>query len=110
MESRPPGLGTGNCQNRWFHPPNAGVGIGERVNIKRAEFEPATHISTGASGRCGDEYGDHIREIIKKKHTKRPFVVGDVIPIISSMTQPMATQSSGGQAIPLIAVEANHTI
>lgn len=85
---------------------NAGVGIGERVNIKKAEFESATSLVLAPPEGVVMEYGDHIKEIIKRNILKRPFVIGDVIPIISSMTQPMANQTSGGQAIPLIAIEA----
>ncbi|AGB50441.1 AAA family ATPase, CDC48 subfamily [Methanomethylovorans hollandica DSM 15978] len=85
---------------------NAGVSIGERVTVKKAEFETAAHLILAPPEGVVMEYGDHIREIIKRNILKRPFVVGDVIPIISSMTQPMASQPTGGQAIPLIAVEA----
>ncbi|TGC11034.1 CDC48 family AAA ATPase [Methanolobus halotolerans] len=86
---------------------NAGVGIGERITIRKAEVETATKVVLAPPEGVTMEFGSHINEIIKRNIMKRPLVEGDVIPIISSMTQPMSTQMSGGQAIPLIAVEAD---
>lgn len=85
---------------------NAGVGIGERITIRKAEVVSATRVVLAPPEGVTMEYGDHISEIIKRNIMKRPLVEGDIIPIISSMTQPMSTQMGGGQAIPLIAVEA----
>lgn len=85
---------------------NAGVSIGERVTVKKAEIKHAKKLTLAPPEGVVMDYGDHITEIIKRNILKRPFVIGDVIPIISSITQPMTNQISGGQAIPLIAVEA----
>jgi transitional endoplasmic reticulum ATPase len=84
---------------------NAGVSIGERVTIRKADVVTATKIILAPPEGVTMEFGDHISEIIKRNIMKRPLVEGDVIPIISSMTHPMASQMNGGQAIPLIAVE-----
>ncbi|WP_406656332.1 CDC48 family AAA ATPase [Methanolobus sp. ZRKC2] len=86
---------------------NAGVGIGERIIIRKAEIEIANKVVLAPPEGVTMEFGSHINEIIKRNIMKRPLVEGDVIPIISSMTQPMSTQMSGGQAIPLIAVETD---
>jgi transitional endoplasmic reticulum ATPase len=88
---------------------NAGVGIGERVTIRKADVETATKVILAPPEGVTMEFGDHISEIIKRNIMKRPLVEGDVIPIISSMTQPMSSQVGGGQAIPLIAVEVEPT-
>lgn len=84
---------------------NAGVGIGERVTIRKADVVTANKVILAPPEGVTMEFGDHISEIIKRNIMKRPLVEGDVIPIISSMTHPMASQMNGGQAIPLIAVE-----
>ncbi|WP_406660110.1 CDC48 family AAA ATPase [Methanolobus sp. ZRKC3] len=85
---------------------NAGVSISERVTIRKADVVTATKVVLAPPEGVTMEFGDHISEIIKRNIMKRPLVEGDVIPIISSMTQPMTSQVGGGQAIPLIAVEA----
>jgi transitional endoplasmic reticulum ATPase len=84
---------------------NAGVSIGERVTIRKADVATAIKIILAPPEGVTMEFGDHISEIIKRNIMKRPLVEGDVIPIISSMTHPMASQMNSGQAIPLIAVE-----
>jgi len=80
---------------------NAGVGVGERVTLKKAEVSPAEKLVLAPPEGVALEFGDNTSAIIKHNILKRPVIMGDIIPIISSMTQPMA----GGQAIPLIAVE-----
>lgn len=80
---------------------NAGVGIGERVAIKRAEVIPAEKVVLAPPEGITMEFGINIQAIIKHNILKHPFVSGDVIPITSSMTQP----TPGNQAIPLVAIE-----
>ncbi|SES77627.1 transitional endoplasmic reticulum ATPase [Methanococcoides vulcani] len=81
---------------------NAGVGIGERAVIKRAEVTPAEKVVLAPPEGISMEFGTNIQAIIKHNILKHPFVAGDVIPITSSMTQP----TPGNQAIPLVAIEA----
>ncbi|WP_135603969.1 CDC48 family AAA ATPase [Methanococcoides sp. NM1] len=80
---------------------NAGVGIGERAVIKRAEVTPAEKVVLAPPEGINMEFGTNIQAIIKHNILKHPFVAGDVIPITSSMTQP----TPGNQAIPLVAIE-----
>ncbi|WP_445474187.1 CDC48 family AAA ATPase [Methanococcoides methylutens] len=80
---------------------NAGVGIGERLAIKRAEVTPAEKVVLAPPEGISMEFGTNIQAIIKHNILKYPFVAGDVIPITSSMTQP----TPGNQAIPLVAIE-----
>ncbi|RQD87854.1 AAA family ATPase [Methanosalsum natronophilum] len=84
---------------------NAGVGIGERVTIKKSKVAPAEKIVLAPPEGVVIEFGENTSQIIKHNMQKRPVVEGDVVPIISSMTQPMTSPMAGGQAIPLIAIE-----
>ncbi len=84
---------------------NAGVGIGERVTIKKTEVVPAERILLAPPEGVAIEFGENTSEIIKHNILKRSIIMGDIVPIISSMNQPMAGPMAGGQAIPLIAVE-----
>lgn len=89
---------------------NADVSIGERVCIRKGTFEVATKVVLAPpEGIIVDNEqvsdGERISEVIKRNIMKRALVEGDVIPIISSATTSMTNQISGGQAIPLIAVE-----
>ncbi|MFP4654773.1 MAG: CDC48 family AAA ATPase [Methanohalobium sp.] len=84
---------------------NAGVSIGERVTLTKVEAKPAEKVVLAPPEGMMMEFGDNTSEIIKRNILKRPIVQDDVIPIISSMNQPMSGPVAGGQAIPLIVVE-----
>ncbi|MDO9517602.1 MAG: CDC48 family AAA ATPase [Methanosarcinaceae archaeon] len=86
---------------------NAGVGIGERVTIKKTEVIPAERILLAPPEGVDVEFGENTSDIIKHNILKRPVIKGDVIPIVSSMTQPMTGPMGSGQAIPLIAIETD---
>lgn len=86
---------------------NAGVGIGERVTIKKTEVIPAERVLLAPPEGVDVEFGENTGDIIKHNILKRPIVNGDVIPIVSSMTQAMAGPMASGQAIPLIAIETD---
>ncbi|MCD4822880.1 MAG: CDC48 family AAA ATPase [Methanococcoides sp.] len=81
---------------------NAGVGIGERVHIQRTEVLVAEKVILAPPEGVMMDFGSNITAIIKHNILKRPFVVGDVIPITSSMTQSVP----GNQAIPLVAIKS----
>ncbi|ADE35783.1 CDC48 family AAA ATPase [Methanohalophilus mahii] len=80
---------------------NAEVGIGERITLSKAEPIPAEKILLAPPEGIVMEFGDNTSAVIKHNILKRPFVKGDIIPIISSMGQ----TTPGSQAIPLIAVD-----
>lgn len=80
---------------------NAGVGIGERVTIRKIEAIPAEKVLLAPPEGVMMEFGENTESIIKHNILKRPLVKEDVIPIISSMGQ----SHPGSQAIPLIAIE-----
>ncbi|MDK2891964.1 CDC48 family AAA ATPase [Methanohalophilus sp.] len=80
---------------------NAGVGIGERVTIRKIEAIPAEKVLLAPPEGVMMEFGENTESIIKHNILKRPLVKEDIIPIISSMGQ----SHPGSQAIPLIAIE-----
>ncbi len=92
---------------------NAGVGIGERVNIKKVEAPEANKVilalpeSMTQAGGPELQFGEHANEIIKRHILKRPVFKGDIIPIINSMTHPMTESLTTNQVIPLVAVETD---
>ncbi|HJH32442.1 MAG TPA: AAA family ATPase [Methanosarcinaceae archaeon] len=84
---------------------NAGVGIGDRITIKKTEVIPAKRILLAPPEDVPIEFNENSGEIIKHNILKRPVTNGDEIPIISSMTQSIVGPMANGQAIPLIAIE-----
>lgn len=80
---------------------NAGVGIGERVTIRKIEAIPAEKVLLAPPEGVVMEFGENTGAIIKHNILKRPLVKEDIVPIVSSMGQ----SSPGSQAIPLIAIE-----
>ena len=92
---------------------NAGVGIGERVSIKKVEAPEANKVilalpeSMTQAGGPELQFGEHANEIIKRHILKRPVFKGDIIPIINSMTHPMTESLTTSQVIPLVAVETD---
>ena len=80
---------------------NAGVGIGERVTIRKIEAIPAEKVLLAPPEGVVMEFGENTGAIIKHNILKRPLVKEDIVPIVNSMGQ----TSPGGQAIPLIAIE-----
>ncbi len=91
---------------------NAGVGIGERVSIKKVEAPEAKKVvlalpESMTQGGPELQFGEHANEIIKRHILKRPVFKGDIIPIINSMTHPMTESLTTSQVIPLVAVETD---
>lgn len=99
--------GQGLARIDGFIRQNAGVSIGEKVTIKKANVVPAEKVVLAPPEGVVIEFGENTSEVIKHNLQKRPLVMGDVVPIISSMTQPMTGPMAGGQAVPLIAVETD---
>ncbi|MBP2030118.1 transitional endoplasmic reticulum ATPase [Methanohalophilus levihalophilus] len=80
---------------------NAGVGIGERVTIRKVEATPAEKVLLAPPEGVVMEFGENTGAIIKHNILKRPLLKEDIVPIVSSMGQ----TTPGSQAIPLIAIE-----
>ncbi len=84
---------------------NAGVGMGDHLNIAKTEPVVAERVvlapAEGENIKLGGEAGN----LVKRQIIKRPIVKGDIIPILSSTTHPIFSQTGPGQAMYLIAVE-----
>ncbi|WP_181684961.1 CDC48 family AAA ATPase [Halorhabdus salina] len=82
---------------------NADVGIGERVEIRKAEAEKADSLVLAPPEEASVQFGSDAAGMVKRQILKRPVVERDIVPVMSSTNHPF--MRSPGQAIPLIAVE-----
>ncbi|PSQ50404.1 ATPase [Halobacteriales archaeon SW_7_65_23] len=82
---------------------NADVGIGERVEIRKAEAEKADTLVLAPPEEASVQFGSDAAGMVKRQILKRPVVDRDIVPVMSSTNHPF--MRSPGQAIPLIAVE-----
>ncbi len=82
---------------------NADVGIGERVEIRKAEAEKADKLVLAPPEEASVQFGSDAAGMVKRQILKRPVVARDIVPVMSSTNHPF--MRSPGQAIPLIAVE-----
>ena len=78
---------------------NAGIGIGERVKIRRASVKEAERVVFAPPQGSEIQFGPDAETIVKHQMFKRPILLGDVVPILTTPTP------FGGQMIPLIATE-----
>jgi transitional endoplasmic reticulum ATPase len=84
---------------------NADVGIGERVTIRKAETTDADRVVLAPPEGASVQFGSDASGMVKRQVLKRPVREGDVVPVMSSTNHPF--MRSPGQAIPLIATEAD---
>ncbi|WP_227353690.1 CDC48 family AAA ATPase [Haladaptatus salinisoli] len=84
---------------------NADVGIGERVEIRKAEAEKADKLVLAPPEEASVQFGSDAAGMVKRQILKRPVVERDIVPVMSSTNHPF--MRSPGQAIPLIAVETD---
>jgi len=82
---------------------NADVGIGERVEIRKAEAEKADTLVLAPPEDASVQFGSDAAGMVKRQILKRPVVENDIVPVMSSTNHPF--MRSPGQAIPLIAVD-----
>ena len=83
---------------------NAGVGIGDRVKIRKAKFSDAQRIVLAPPSGSHMHYGDEAADMIRRQTLKRPVVSGDILPIMSSGTHPFAGRM---EAVPLVVTETH---
>jgi transitional endoplasmic reticulum ATPase len=88
---------------------NADVGIGERVKVRKATVKDAQHIVLAPPEGTAIQFSGNAVEMIKHQLLKRPIILGDVVPLMSSMTNPFMGRTLSNQAIPLIAVKVDPT-
>jgi len=84
---------------------NADVGIGERVEIRKAEAKKANQLVLAPPEEASVQFGSDAAGMVKRQILKRPVVERDIVPVMSSTNHPF--MRSPGQAIPLIAVETD---
>ncbi|MFZ2410138.1 MAG: CDC48 family AAA ATPase [Candidatus Methanoperedens sp.] len=85
---------------------NAGVGIGDTIKIKKADVNAAEKVVLAPPEGSPIEFKGNIEEMVKRQIMKRPISKGDIIPVMSTMAHPFFGRVPTGQAIPLIAIEA----
>ncbi len=78
---------------------NAGSGIGERVNIRRAPIKDAERVVFAPPQGSEVQFGPDAETIVKQQTFKRPILLGDIIPILTTPSP------FGGQMLPLIVTE-----
>ncbi len=78
---------------------NAGSGIGERVNIRRAPIKDAERVVFAPPQGSEVQFGPDAETIVKQQTFKRPLLLGDIIPILTTPSP------FGGQMLPLIVTE-----
>ncbi|MDM7939896.1 MAG: CDC48 family AAA ATPase [Methanothrix sp.] len=83
---------------------NAGVGIGDRVKIRKARYADAQRIVLAPPSGSHMHYGDEAADMIRRQTLKRPVVEGDILPIMSSGTHPFVGRM---EAVPLVITETN---
>jgi transitional endoplasmic reticulum ATPase len=85
---------------------NAGVGIGDTIKIRKANVQPAESVILAPPEGTSIQFGGDAEEMVKRQIMKRPISKGDIIPVMSTMAHPFLGRVVTGQAIPLIAIEA----
>jgi hypothetical protein len=83
---------------------NAGVDLGEKVTIRKAETTEADRVVLVPPEGANVDFGEGATGTVKERLIGDPLLRDDVVPIISSMDRRVS--HSPGQAIPLIAAEA----
>ena len=83
---------------------NSGVGIGDRVKIRKARFADAQKIILAPPSGPNMHYGDDAADMIRRQTLKRPVVAGDILPIMSSGAHPFMGRM---EAVPLVVTETH---
>lgn len=78
---------------------NAGVGIGDRVKIRKAKFCDALRVTLAPPAGAHMHYGEEAADLIRRQTLKRPIASGDILPIMSSGTHPFIGRM---EAVPLV--------
>jgi transitional endoplasmic reticulum ATPase len=83
---------------------NAGVGIGDRVKVRKAKYADALRIVLAPPTGSHMHYGDEAADMIRRQTLKRPVLSGDILPIMSSGSHPFAGRM---EAVPLVVTETH---
>jgi transitional endoplasmic reticulum ATPase len=85
---------------------NAGVSIGDTVKIRKANVRTAERLVLAPSEGASIQFSNDACEMIKRQIMKRSVSKGDIIPVMSTVAHPFLGRVVTGQAIPLVAIEA----
>ncbi|MFZ2834297.1 MAG: AAA family ATPase, partial [Methanothrix sp.] len=83
---------------------NAGVGIGDKVKIRKARYAEAQRIVLAPPTGSHMHYGDEAADMIRRQTLKRPVVAGDILPIMSAGSHPFAGRM---EPVPLVVTETH---
>lgn len=78
---------------------NAGVGISDRVKVRKARYSDATRIVLAPPAGSQMQFGQDAVDMIKRQTLKRPVVAGDILPVMSTSSQAFLGRM---EAIPLV--------
>jgi len=67
---------------------NADVGIGERVEIRKAEAEKADKLVLAPPEEASVQFGSDAAGMVKRQILKRPVVERDIVPVMNRRTTP----------------------
>jgi len=84
---------------------NAGAGLGDSIKVTTVQPLGATRIVLAPPEGQVIQIRGEANELVKRMIMKRPVMEGDIIPIISTTTNPILGHMNTGQTIPLIAVK-----
>lgn len=83
---------------------NAGIGIGDRVKIRKAEECEAVSLVLSPPSESHMYCGDDAADQVKRQTLKRPLVRGDILPVMSSVGHPFIGKM---EAIPLVVTDTD---
>ncbi len=85
---------------------NAGVGVGDLVKVRRAEYQPARVVILAPLKRMDFRvYGLDVGEYLKHQLLKRPIVEGDLVPLVSAPALAGFGRYPQSQALVFVAVK-----
>ncbi len=83
---------------------NAEVSVDERVAVSKAEPREAERVVLAPPPGSVLQFGDIAQEMLRRQLMKRPIMEGDLVPLMSSIQNPVFGRMMSNQAIPLKAV------
>ena len=81
---------------------NAGVGIGDKVKIRKAKYTEALKLVLCPPEGSQMQFGEEAADLIRRQILKRPIIAGDILPIMSSGSHPFVGRM---EAVPLVVTE-----
>jgi len=78
---------------------NAGVGISDRVRVRKARYGEATKVVLAPPAGSQLHFGEDATDLIRRQTLKRPVITGDILPIMSSASHAFIGRV---EAVPLV--------